>query len=176
MSCTSTKRIRRPASGYSLVELLVVLASLGILARMAMSVAEPRAERSRERELQRALWEIRDAIDAYHAARQCGAIRPVPGVDPAVEYPPNLDALTRVVEDQRPDHAGETLRFLRVVPRDPFSDATIPAAETWATLSYFDGVDDKARDVTARGTVTDVYDIHSKSKAIGLNGLPLARW
>jgi len=159
----------RPARGYSLVELLVVLAIMGLLASMAMPLAQMSAERGRERELRRALWEIRDALDAYKAARSCGAILPVMGVDPVEPYPPDLDTLTRLVPDQRLEHKGEQLRFLRRVPRDPFAEASLPPARTWATRSYLDGAQ-------AREAVPDVYDVHSRSTAQALDGTFLADW
>src|SRR5262245_52337309 len=94
---------RRWISGYTLVELLVVMAVLAVLASMAMPLAELSAQRDRERELKRALWEIRDAIDAYRRARETGAIVAPSGTS---NLPPNLLALTVALPDGRADRRG----------------------------------------------------------------------
>lgn len=162
--------------GYSLIELLVVLAILGLLASMAMPLARMSAERAREHELKRDLWEIRDALDNYAAARKSGAILPVDGVDPAVPYPADLETLTHVFSDQRVGHHGESLRFLRSVPRDPFADPALPPEQSWDTRSFFDGVDDAHAQTTARGAIADVYDVHSRAAGQALDGTSLNQW
>lgn len=152
--------------GYTLVELLVVMAILALLATMAMPLAEVTVQRESERELKRALWEIRDAIDSYHAARESGAIGGGPGVS---TYPPNLMALTLVVPDARADHRGQSLRFLRKIPRDPFSDPKLPPELSWGLRSYLSEAD-------APKPGVDVYDVYSQSDRVGLNGIPLKQW
>lgn len=152
--------------GYTLVELLVVLAVLGLLAGMAMPLAEMTVQRDKERELKRALWEIRDAIDGYQRARAAGAI---PAVDGASLYPPDLITLTQPLPDARPDRRGVVLRFLRRVPRDPFADAATPAERSWGLRSYLSDADRPQPGA-------DVYDVYSRSDQTGLNGVPLSQW
>lgn len=157
-----TKRL----CGYSLIELLVVLAVLALLAGMAMPMLELTAQRERERELKHALWEIRDAIDAWNKACTLGAIAlPVSGLP----YPPTLAALTLVYADQRLDRRGKSLRFLRKVPRDPFADPALPAEQTW-------GLRDYTSNATAPWSGREVYDIYSLSGSKGLSGEALWRW
>lgn len=153
--------------GYTLIELLAVLTILAVLAAMSMPLVQVRAERAREQELKRSLWEIRDAIDAYHAARLTGAVAATPGSSSS--YPPELASLTRLQPDARPDHRGEMLRFLRKVPKDPFADPTLPAEQSWGVRSF-----ESEADHPLPGA--DVYDVYSRSPAVALNGVPLAQW
>jgi len=152
--------------GYTLVELLVVLAVLGLLAAMAMPLAEVTVQREKERELKRSLWEIRDAIDAYRRAREQGAVTGGTGTPP---YPATLFALTQPALDERAEHRGETLRFLRRIPRDPFADPALPAERTWGLRSYLSEADKPQPGA-------DVYDVYSQSDQVGLNGVPLKVW
>jgi general secretion pathway protein G len=159
-------QLRRDRRGYTLVELLVVLGILGLLASMAMPMVEVVVQREREHELKRALWEIRDAIDSYHQARLAGAI---PGSPGASTYPPNLRVLTQALPDARPDRAGQVLRFLRRVPRDPFAQSELPPEETWGLRSY-------ASEAAQPRPGVDVYDVYSLSDKVGLDGTRIGQW
>lgn len=153
-----------PQQGYSLIELLAVLGILAVLAGLAMPLAEVHMQRERERELKHALWQIREAIDAYKRAADAGMLGPeVAGSG----YPPNLQVLVEGTPDQR--RGGRRAYFLRRIPRDPFAPAEGSAPETWALRSY-----DSPPDRPEPGK--DVYDVRSRSAAVGLNGIPLREW
>lgn len=152
------------ARGYTLVELLVVLAVLGVLAGLVMPLAEMQLQREREAELRRALWEIRDAIDTYRKAVEAGGVALAPGES---GYPPSLQALVAGLPDARVP--GQRLVFLRRVPRDPFADPALPAEQTWALRSYASPAEQPAPGA-------DVYDVASRSTRNGLNGQPLRSW
>ncbi|MDT8997654.1 prepilin-type N-terminal cleavage/methylation domain-containing protein [Paucibacter sp. APW11] len=158
----SSRRFR----GYTLVELLVVLAVMGLLAGLAMPLAEMTVQRERERELRRALWEIRDAIDGYRQACEQGVIVQARKGPP---YPASLKELTEAHEDQRASHQGELRRFLRRVPRDPFAEPGLPAEQTWGLRSY-------ASDADKPQAGNEVYDVYSRATGTGLNGIPLSQW
>lgn len=156
----------RRLTGFTLVELLVVLAVLTVLGTMAMPLVEVQARRDKEVELRRALWEIRDAIDAYKRAQDAaGTVR---GAEQS-GYPPSLAALTTGLERRLQDGGVQTQYFLRRVPRDPFADPTLPATLTWGLRSYQSPANKPQPGV-------DVYDVYSRSSLVGLNSVPLREW
>jgi general secretion pathway protein G len=153
--------------GFTLIELVITVAIIGILASLAMPMAELAHQRSREAELQRVLIEVREAIDAWHRAAEDGRI-----VHSARSsgYPASLQALVDGERDASDPNGKARLYFLRKVPRDPM--ATDPALDddaTWAKREYASSADDPRAG-------EDVYDIHSRSEATGINGVPYRKW
>jgi general secretion pathway protein G len=151
--------------GFTIVELLVVMAIMGILAAAIMPLGEAMLKAQKERELKQALWEIRSAIDEYKRASDQGAFRQG---QVEIGYPPNLRALTAGVADARTT-TGQQLYFLRQIPRDPFAPPDIEAEQTWRLRSY-----GSPSDKPAPGA--DVYDIRSSSDEISMDGTPYAKW
>ncbi len=150
--------------GFSLIELLAVMAILGVLAVAALPMAELVRQREQERELKQALWELRAAIDAYKRAYDEGSIV---RSGPASGFPAALSVL--VAGQQRAGPNPGTTYFLRRLPRDPFAPADLPAQDTWDLRSY-----ESPPEAPRPGS--DVYDVHSKSDRVGLNGVPLRQW
>jgi general secretion pathway protein G len=150
--------------GYTIIELLVVMAVLGVLAMAAMPLAELSARRSKERELKLALRELRQAIDAYKSAYDSGHIAKTAN---ASGYPPSLHALVEGIPDARLD--GQTLYFLRRVPADPFAVIATNPEKSWGLRSYSSPPQEPRPG-------EDVYDVHSLSEETGINGIPYREW
>lgn len=156
----------RGQHGFTLIELVVTVAIVGILATMVAPMLEMTAKREREAELRSALREIRNAIDAYHEAAVEKRIE-LPA--DATGYPRSLDVLVAGVPDlKEPD--SPPLRFLRRLPRDPMNpDGSQSAADSWGKRSYASPYDEPMEG-------EDVYDVYSRSQAVGLNGVPYRDW
>lgn len=152
--------------GFTLIELVVTVAILGILAMAAAPLLENSVRRHKEAELRSALREIRAAIDAYHQAAEDGRVA---RKSDESGYPHRLEELFQGVENLR-DSGKRKIYFLRRLPRDPFAvDGTMPAARTWGKRSY-----ESAPDAPAEGK--DVFDVYSLSEAVGSNGVPYREW
>lgn len=152
--------------GFTLIELMVALALLALLVSAAAPTLQLTAKRNKEQELKRALWQIRDAIDAYKLAVDNGQIKKSIADS---GYPPNLQILVEGVENQQSTEKKK-LHFLRSIPRDPFAtDLNASNVETWGKRSYNMTTDgDDSRE--------DVYDVYSFSNEIGINQQPYREW
>lgn len=155
-----------PLSGYTLIELVVTVAIVGLLSAIALPTAELAVQRSREQDLKLALREIRSGLDAYKQAYDEGRIARKLGES---GYPPALSALVEGVADAQSAQQRK-LYFLRRIPRDPMMrDPSIPAERTWGLRSY-------ASDADAPHEGADVFDVYSKADGTGLDGVPYRRW
>jgi general secretion pathway protein G len=83
--------------GYTLLELMIVVAIVGILVSLAIPNFQQSAMKAKETALKQNLFTMRAVIDQYYADRG--------------DYPDNLDAL---VEAQ----------YLRSIPMDPFTKSS----------------------------------------------------
>ena len=155
----------RRSRGFTLIEMLVVLALVGVLAAAARPVLEFSVRRSQEFALREALRQIRSALDAYKRAADEGRI--ARQVDDS-GYPPDLQSLVRGVPDIK-SPTGRKLYFLRRLPRDPFAAAELPAEEAWALRASDSGPQE-------RRAGRDVFDVHSRSERRALDGSFYKDW
>lgn len=120
------KRIRR---GFTLVELMVVMAIIALLLSLALPRYFKHLETSRETILKQDLAVMRDVIDKYHGDRG--------------HYPDSLEELVNA-------------RYLRAVPVDPITGrpdtwqiVAPPSDETGAVYDVRSGAPGTARDGSA---------------------------
>lgn len=152
--------------GFTLIELMVVVAIMAILASAAMPLQEMVVKREKEQALRTALRQIRTAIDAYKLAADEGRVEKKAD---ETGYPRKLEDLEAGVADiKTPDK--KKIFFMRRLPRDPmFADSEVPAAETWGKRSY-----ESPPDNPDEGD--DIFDVYSLSEQKGLNGIPYNQW
>jgi general secretion pathway protein G len=154
------------ARGFTFIELMMTLAIMAVLVTVATPLAQLTAQRQKEHDLRSALFQIREALDAYKRASDQGRLVARLGES---GYPKSLDLLVEGVDDQR-SPAHQKIYFLRRLPRDPMhADASTPAADTWSRRSYASPPDDPAEG-------EDVFDVSSRSEQLGLNGVAYKKW
>jgi general secretion pathway protein G len=152
--------------GFTLIELVITVAIIGLLASAAFPLASMAIQRGKETELRSALRQIRGAIDAYKDAVDSGNVM---GEADASGYPPELKLLYEGVEDARSPDA-RMIYFLRRIPRDPFyPDGEAAPEDTWGLRSYASPPADPQPG-------NDVFDVFSLARGQGLNGVPYHDW
>ena len=167
-------RIFQKHKGFTLIELMIVVAIMGILATAALPFRELMVQREKEQELRTALRQIRTAIDAYKQAVDDGRV--AKKTDES-GYPPRLEEFVMGVPELKSrEKAKKNIYFLRRLPRDPMfveldvaGTAATPAVDTWGKRSY-----ESPADSPKEGD--DVFDVYSLSEKIGSNGIPYREW
>ena len=92
----AVRRCGGAKAGFTLIELMIVMALIVVLASIGLYVQANSQTRAREAVLKEDLFRMRDAIDQYYADKNM--------------YPASLDAL---VSD----------KYLRAIPVDPFTNS-----------------------------------------------------
>ncbi len=94
----AARRHERWQAGFTVLELLVVMAIIGILTTIALPRIETSVTRAREAVLKQDLFQMREAIDQFYSDNG--------------KYPDQLDELV----NQNPSRS-----YLRALPKDPFT-------------------------------------------------------
>lgn len=139
------------------MELIVAITILAILAGAAVPLVRVQIKREKERELRRALWEMRDAIDRYKDAADRNAFQIKVGSE---GYPPDLETLVNGVDVQ-----GKKVRFLRRIPVDPMTGRT-----EWGLRSVQDDP------TSASWGGQNVFDVYSMAQGTALDGTKYSEW
>jgi len=143
------KQRRNQQSGFTLIELIVVVTIIGILAAVAVSNVKYAQQKARESALRHDLFEMRKSIDDYYADKQ--------------KYPESLQTLQQ-------EH------YLRNVPKDPITGkADWEEVQNTPDPSDPNAVPTDpaaATDNAAPG----IYDVHSQATGNGLDGTPYRSW
>lgn len=141
--------------GFTIAELITVVAIIGILASLALPVAKFGLRRQKEIELRQRIRKITTAIDHYHDLRLKGLIKDQEqlGQD---GYPQDLEELVEGVELMD----GTRVKFLR--ERDLIDPMT--NKKEWDTRSTTDDPESSFSDDK------NVFDVHSTSTRLSLDG------
>ena len=141
-------RTRAAERGFTLLELIVVVAIVGILATIAMPALKDMPRRAQEAVLKTNLRTIRDLLDQHYGDKG--------------QYPPTLEVLVE-------------LGYVRQVPFDPITKSNAswvlifddPAADPEAIPAETD---------LPEGGEPGILDVRSGSQRTALDGTPYAEW
>jgi general secretion pathway protein G len=153
---------RHRQRGLTLVELIVAFTILVTLSALALPLARMKVRREKEKELRFALREIHTAIDKYKDACDGGKLGP-PKLGTEC-YPETLDVLVEGVKLAQ-DAEGKKLRFLRKIPRDPFTNST-----EWGVRS----TQDDPKSIAWGGQ--NVFSVYTKTMERTADGKPYSDW
>ena len=110
---------RKRQSGLTLVELIVAFTIMMILTSMAVPLARYKVQRDKERDLEYALRQIRNAIDKFKDDMDAQKIGPAK-LD-SDNYPESLQQLVDGVKAT--GSVDKKMKYLRRIPKDPMTNS-----------------------------------------------------
>jgi general secretion pathway protein G len=160
--------------GFTLIEMLAVLVIVSVLALAAHPLQELVHRRVQEQALREGLRQLRGALDEHKRAVQAKRIAPGPA---GSVWPASLSQLVQGVpvlaapsgDQTEAQTNGPHIYFLRRLPREPFADPSLGAAESWGQRASTSPPD-------APRAGADVFDVYSRSDRQALDGSRYRDW
>ncbi|HMD49857.1 MAG TPA: type II secretion system protein [Bryobacteraceae bacterium] len=152
---------RKRQRGMTLVELVVAFSIMLLLTAMAVPLMRYRVQREKERDLVRALEQIRGAIDKFKDDMDTGKIGPAK-LD-SDNYPESLKQLVDGVKAT--GAVDKKVRYLRRIPKDPMTNSY-----DWGLRSDRDDIDSQA------WGGQNVFTVYTKTTDKAADGTPYSTW
>ena len=150
---TTAGKGQKVSRGFTLIELMIVMAIMGILITIAAPNLKQSLVRAREAVLKENLFQMREAIDQYYADNG--------------KYP---EVLTDLLNAQ-----DKTRSYLRAIPKDPFTNA-----QDWITVAPEGGTEGgtggSSEDFSEGSSEGGIFDVHSASPLVALDGTAYNEW
>ena len=135
---SAAAKVKRAWRGFTLIELMVVMAIISVLLAIAVPIYQKSIIRAKESVLRNNLFTMRSMIDEYTLDKQ--------------QAPQSLQDLV-------------SEGYLRQIPQDPMTGSD----QTWKLTM---------EDTPVGGSTSTpgIFDVHSGSDKVGLDGTPYSDW
>ena len=149
-------------SGFTLVELIIVVIIISVLAAVAVPMVETSIKRGKEIQLRRNLRIIRSAIDEFRDFVEKNKINLD---EDRYGLPESLEELVIGIEYRDKSNKPRVKKFLRRIPMDPLT-----RSPDWGLRSYQD------KPTSRRWGGENIWDVFTKSEQKALDGSEYRDW